>query len=929
MATIGPTRLILINAAKFSYAEIDLTKPLHLVGQNNVGKTTLVNLLQFLYIDNLSDMSFSGYSLPETRRYYFPDQHSYVLFECQTTSGMRVVGFYGKGPANNYDVERFAYEGYFERSDFLNETRGEHTPRTVAEVKIRLAVKGFTPLAPKHLRAALTGNGTDKGVRLGLVPVRGANGYGKFKDLFKGLIRLRRLRQEDLKTTLCDTYAADIGTRSVDLEKKYSEQFAKVREQRRQVENLERIAPSIDSAVEYARTQKQLRQQIVRQWHTLEHTTRRYRKDLEDAEEQVTNTVRTKHNVIASTRRKRDTLDTQRDEQSEAIAGLKRDVEEANDLIRKCQHVDPDALAEKIKTREDERSGLLAQLKDVETTSPDRIRRRIQSAENERQDLKGRLRGLNTQLGPMLRRELGDDVLNRLFRGLNPSILNLDQKGRHLDLSDPEALINQLRAYDDGLDGTTLSASWGHLSLDGLRAPDLSTYLDPERIRRDLQEKERRLQTLNARLKVAINQAETRTREENLREQIRKHRDTLADYEKSLQARESLPSLKDRLRAATEKRQAIASQIRTLRADLSQHNEELRAAEERQASLQSAQSELSQMGRELEAPSDEWAAASEQEHTDREHAASADEDDRPTYDVPEQGDPLAPIRPLFRTFREKTRAETEASRSLRKSLDHIHQTTYGKYERESPSATLQQLREERKALERRRAKAEQLWKQLLTGLSRNLHDLIDGLERLRTKVSTINRRLGSTSVSDLERLRVEIRDVSSTVNMIQRMNDRNQAPLFSDAESFEADMNHLDTMLRKHPRIEIEDLFDVGFEITTVDGETKRYDGLENIQSNGTGITIKVLIHLVLINDLLSDGEKSLPFYLDEASSLDERNLKGIVDAAREMAFVPILASPNESSAVDHIYFLRPDGDRVYLGPEHCVSTTEHHPSSM
>jgi hypothetical protein len=31
---------------------------------------------------------------------------------------------------------------------------------------------------------------------------------------------------------------------------------------------------------------------------------------------------------------------------------------------------------------------------------------------------------------------------------------------------------------------------------------------------------------------------------------------------------------------------------------------------------------------------------------------------------------------------------------------------------------------------------------------------------------------------------------------------------------------------------------------------------------------------------------------------------------------------------VDHLYFLRPDGDRVYLGPEHCVSTTEHHPST-
>lgn len=58
MLTTGPTRLIFIGAAKFSYAEVDLTRPLHLVGPNNVGKTTLVNVLQFLYVDKKSHMSF-------------------------------------------------------------------------------------------------------------------------------------------------------------------------------------------------------------------------------------------------------------------------------------------------------------------------------------------------------------------------------------------------------------------------------------------------------------------------------------------------------------------------------------------------------------------------------------------------------------------------------------------------------------------------------------------------------------------------------------------------------------------------------------------------------------------------------------------------------------------------------------------------------
>jgi hypothetical protein len=104
-----------------------------------------------------------------------------------------------------------------------------------------------------------------------------------------------------------------------------------------------------------------------------------------------------------------------------------------------------------------------------------------------------------------------------------------------------------------------------------------------------------------------------------------------------------------------------------------------------------------------------------------------------------------------------------------------------------------------------------------------------------------------------------------------------------------------------------------------VDGRTRQYDGLRNIQSNGTSITIKVLVHLVLIGDLLRDADVRIPFYLDEASSLDERNLQGIVRTATDLGFVPVLASPSESTAVPNIYYLQSDEERVYLGPEHRV----------
>ena len=152
MNTTGPSRLILIRAGKYDYAEIDLTRPLHLIGPNNVGKTSLVATLQFLYVDDKNHMRFSR-TLEESLRHYFPDHNSYVLFEILTTTGFMVVGMQGQGPLRQFDFQRFTYLGRYDRADYIDEDK----LRGPDEVRTRFASRGYTPLEPKHLRTALTG----------------------------------------------------------------------------------------------------------------------------------------------------------------------------------------------------------------------------------------------------------------------------------------------------------------------------------------------------------------------------------------------------------------------------------------------------------------------------------------------------------------------------------------------------------------------------------------------------------------------------------------------------------------------------------------------------------------------------------------------------------------------------------------------------
>ena len=59
---LGPTKLIAIRSGSYDYAEVELSDSLQLVGPNNAGKTTLINTLQFLYLDNRNQMVFGDHA---------------------------------------------------------------------------------------------------------------------------------------------------------------------------------------------------------------------------------------------------------------------------------------------------------------------------------------------------------------------------------------------------------------------------------------------------------------------------------------------------------------------------------------------------------------------------------------------------------------------------------------------------------------------------------------------------------------------------------------------------------------------------------------------------------------------------------------------------------------------------------------------------
>jgi hypothetical protein len=244
----------------------------------------------------------------------------------------------------------------------------------------------------------------------------------------------------------------------------------------------------------------------------------------------------------------------------------------------------------------------------------------------------------------------------------------------------------------------------------------------------------------------------------------------------------------------------------------------------------------------------------------------------------------------------------------------IDSRTYGRSKGDSESETLRILGEELDALVQKEEAAEKLWSGLAAGLQSSIKNMLGDLDRLRGKVEDLNRQLAKVSVSNLQRLRLELDENDQLVPWLKKVIRQEDSPLFASTQDTSEAYGCIGEFLKKSGRIELRQLFELKFVVTTADGKEREYPKLESIESNGTTITIKVLINLMLLRGLLDNRkEVSIPYYLDEASSLDQDNARAIVEQSRRLGFTPVLASPEAMDAADNLYFLKDNGGRLIL----------------
>ena len=890
---IGPKRLVLICAGKYDYAEIDLTESVHLVGPNNVGKTTLVNALQFLYIDHQQQMHFGGWSLRESLKYYFPEPHSFVLFECSTPEGTKVVGLRGLGVAQQYRYERFVYTGTYDRSDYLDENG---TVRTADEVKGRLAVKGYRSLEPKDLRVALTGHGDDKDIALRLVPTRQSDGYGQFKTVFGNLLRLSRLRQHELKALLIDIYQAHFVQQEISLSD-YDEQVERIRRLAKGVDRIEQHRPLIEDTLALVTEVEAVENELAPMRGWIAGAYARETRELEQNETALQERQKEIEKQLSELAQQKKQLQSEEASRNQEIGELKAVFREIEALRGKFSGISAADIEVEVARHEEELRQERQQHFEASQKPLSELQKAHRKLHNEIQSLQRRIEAFDQLAGAYLSQTFAADELDRIFTVLNPALLDvrLDQDGA--EVTDRERLVQSLRILEERTRTEQLEAFGVRLPLGIVEQKSHEDLLDKEARQARLQAMQQALRTLESKIKRAKDVEAHKQRVEVLQDRRDQARDRLKAYGLYREKLTEEADLKERYGAAV----AAVDRLRQALDEVEEAVEELKTEQRKGGravtDIQNQIKELSDSVRAVDALPDG-----------------------------ESADPLSTDRStveLVKEFKQRRSKIDDLNQKIQGNLYILDKATYGRAGSGGPADALKSLQDDLAGLEEQKQALQEMWRTLVSVLSKAFGNLLKDLNKLEGFVQELNRMLANMQVSDLKEQRLNVKKRQQMVHLLKNVVEDEEHPLFSDPSKREEMLDKVSNLLAKHPTIHLEELFAIEISVRQADDQLKSYNDIDTLQSNGTSITLKVLINLLLLHRLFGRcTDCRVPFFLDEASSMDRSNLRGIIRQAEALGFIPILASPEPVEAAAQVYWPQESNGRVYLDATHAMRFT-------
>lgn len=890
----GIRRLILIQSGSHRFSDFPMDKPVSIHGRNNMGKSQTINGLQFLVYRNVKEMDFGDYESTQSKAFYFKSEYSMIITEIMVKDGVFLYGAYGKGPLHSYDYEHFVIKAPFRREDFLKDGR---------QLKAQEVFENFERnghhvyfLNRDQAKHAITGNYMAAGIPhdITLIPIKDVTDlrFNCFKTVYKNLLTMRKINDRDIKSLLLEVFANVLTNTTVDFLKVKAEAFREHDGLEAEIKTLKKIEFHVDklsaqrhnkntSSADVSEIKTRLRQISEFRLKQIPVAIAQHKQSLKELDQILLNSSELYDQLF-----KNGTLASQ--EFSHAQAGLSLIAEGRRrfELLSLMGSNEPDLILakmdERINSLHDERSSLSASMSKSATKTPANIRREIAVHTRYIEQRQSQYDSLVADDNWLKSTSLNPDQRQQLSLLFSENILSL--RAAHI-ISQSNSSNDELKALCESLQGG--SFPFCGMMLNVAQFKNVATEEDPEEVMAAIESIRSLIHDLEAELNVATDIEASSNRLRLIVSNITKDTQEKEDYIKHIKICEKENQFQEQEAIAREKvdviRKAISehnTQMNSARLTKQEHEKIIKNLDQERINLHECSQELF-----FRDPTIDF---SKEQFFDEGSIIDADL-----------------IEEYIRDGKSQYGKYVGSSREITHLIDVIS-AEYSKHSgEESEEEVIRKLVDEVDSLPEKSNMVEKLHLEAIVKMAGALSILDKNYLRLENSINDLNRKINSKKVSNLKSFKLKLipnqKALDSIKTILSHLQDTTvsidlfrSTPQTLDQSLARDALKYLSDMVSEiNGTITISDLFQISFEIIDESGKESVFTSLDGHASNGTTMTMKSLFNMHIIRSMYDPKAPivHLPFYVDEATNIDDNNRRSLVSMAFDLGFVPVFAS--------------------------------------
>lgn len=186
-------------------------------------------------------------------------------------------------------------------------------------------------------------------------------------------------------------------------------------------------------------------------------------------------------------------------------------------------------------------------------------------------------------------------------------------------------------------------------------------------------------------------------------------------------------------------------------------------------------------------------------------------------------------------------------------------------------------------------------------------NFLDKYNHFQRFISDYNKELDDFPVSNISKLSIVASDVQKEIQALTRISKLDQkADLFSTSLEQAESIKVLEDKIREGKEIKFAELFELKISIE-IDGVKKPPIDLgKQVESRATDRVLKLFLFLSIIRRLVHNApDNKIVLYIDELGEIGPHNVRQIINYCTKYNFIPIFAAPRQIEGIEKYYVIK------------------------